>query len=116
MASRATSFGLAIAAAVVLTAAGVAARAAGADREPVRHVVRIDATSFEPRSLTVTAGDTVVWVNDDLYAHTATGKGGVFDSKDIAAGGSWSYVPKKAGLFGYTCLYHPTMKGTLRVR
>jgi plastocyanin len=79
-------------------------------------VVHIDATNYRPKTVTVGVGDTVVWVNDDIYVHTATGNAGQFDSKDIKPGGSWKYVPRTAGLFGYHCTYHATMKGTLRVR
>jgi plastocyanin len=92
-------------------------RAAAEDRrQPATHTVTIDATSYRPRTLTVAAGDSVVWVNKDLLAHTATAKNGSFDSKDIPAGGSWTYRVGSEGLFAYTCLYHPTMKATLRVR
>jgi plastocyanin len=89
---------------------------AGERAQPRRHTVVIDATSYTPKTLTVSAGDTVEWVNRDLVTHTATGKGGSFDSGDIPAGKSWAFTVKADGLFGYTCTYHPTMKGTLRVR
>ena len=35
---------------------------------------------------------------------------------DIATGKSWTYSVKAEGMFGYFCTYHPTMKGTLRIR
>ena len=53
--------------------------------------VTIDASRFEPEQLTVQAGDTVVWVNKDLVAHTATSQMGDFDSGLIAPGKSWKY-------------------------
>lgn len=104
------------AAAAIVGIAACAPGGAGQGREPARHVVHIDATRFEPRELTVAAGDTVVWVNDDVYAHTSTTRDGAFDSADIPAGGSWSYVASAKGLFPYECSYHPTMTGALRVR
>ena len=52
------------------------------------HTVTIDGASFSPADLTVKAGDTIVWVNKDLLAHTATAKGGAFDSKVIQPGDS----------------------------
>ena len=84
--------------------------------EPRQHTVTIDATSYSPKSLTVHAGDTIVWVNNDLFPHTVTAKTGRFDSGDIAAGKSWTYTVKAEGLFAYFCTYHTTMKGTLRIR
>ena len=75
----------------------------------------IDGAKFSPADLTVSAGDTVVWVNKDILAHTATAKSGAFDSKVVQPGASWQFVAKKKGAFPYTCIFHP-MNGTLTVR
>jgi plastocyanin len=71
--------------------------------------------AFVPEVLTVNKGDTVVWVNKDLFPHTATAQGG-FDSHEIAASKTWRFVAKKAGRTPYICTLHPTMKGALIVR
>jgi len=90
----------------------------GSGRKPATHTVTIDGAQFSPATLTVKAGDTVVWVNKDLLAHTATEthttKGG-FDSKVIQPGKSWRYVARKKGEFPYTCAFHP-MNGRLIVQ
>ena len=101
---------------VVLTVSGASLDSVAAARKPATHTVTIDASRFEPETLSVAAGDTVVWVNKDLVAHTATSKSGAFDSGLIAPGKSWKYKTKRAGNFAYTCTYHPTMNGTLRVK
>lgn len=75
----------------------------------------IDGASFSPADLSVTAGDTIVWVNKDLLAHTATAKGGAFDSTVIQPGESWRFVAKTVGAFPYICAFHP-MTATLTVR
>lgn len=93
----------------------VGPRAAESARKPATHTVTIDASRYEPEMLTVDVGDTVVWVNKDIVAHTATSKAGSFDSDTVAPGKSWTYRPKQAGEFAYTCTFHPTMKATLRV-
>ena len=106
------------AAAVVLWATFVAA-AGGAGSllasraKPVTHTVTIDATSFTPSRLAVHVGDTVVWVNKDLIPHTATAKGGGFDSKALAAGASFRFTVKAKGATDYACLFHPTMTGRI---
>jgi plastocyanin len=79
------------------------------------HTVVIEGVKYEPESLTVKRGDTVVWVNKDPFPHTVTSKG-AFDSHDIAAGKSWKYTASKAGEFAYVCTLHPNMKGTLSVK
>jgi plastocyanin len=92
------------------------AAAAPEPPKPVTHRVAIDATSFQPMTLTVKAGDTIVWVNKDPFPHTVTSEAGGFDSRTIAADESWSYKASKKGEFPYICSFHPTMTGTLRVK
>jgi plastocyanin len=105
------------AAALVLALAAVAlAAAAGAAPKPVTHTVTIDATSYLPKTVTVAVGDSVVWVNKDILVHTVTARDSSFDSQDIQPGKSWTYTVKATGLSAYHCVYHTTMKGTLRVR
>lgn len=95
----------------------LAATAAAETRKPVTHTVTIDASRFQPAKLTVRVGDSVVWVNKDLFPHTATSKpAGTFDSKVIAAGKSWTYTATKKGALDYVCIFHPTMAGTLTVK
>lgn len=77
--------------------------------------VVIEGMAFQPATLTVKQGDTVVWKNADLYAHTATAAG-AFDSKEIAPGGTWKLIAQKQGRFPYVCTLHPVMKGTLVVK
>lgn len=89
---------------------------AGEPPTPTTHTVTMVGMKFHPESLTVAAGDIVVWVNKDVVAHTATSsKAGVFDSNMIAPDTSWTFTVRTKGDFAYSCTYHPTMKGTLRV-
>jgi len=76
---------------------------------------------FIPNPVTIEAGDTVTWQNDDTAAHTATGgtptggPSGVFDSSLIMAGSSFSNTFDTAGSFDYFCMVHPWMEGTIVV-
>src|SRR5579872_3681334 len=79
------------------------------------HTVLITAFQFVPERLAVEVGDTVIWKNQDIVPHTATAKS-VFDSQQIDASGSWSYVVKQKGHYPYMCTFHPTMKGHLLVK
>jgi plastocyanin len=88
---------------------------AAAVRKPVTHTVTIDGARFSPADLTVRAGDTIVWVNKDILAHTATSRDGAFDSKVIQPGQRWKYVVKRKGDFAYTCSFHP-MNAILKVQ
>lgn len=80
------------------------------------YYVTIEQMRFDPPTLTVHAGDRVVWVNKDLFSHTASSSTQAFDSHDIAPNASWSYVASRAGHYPYSCTLHPTMHGTLDVQ
>ncbi|WP_374729117.1 cupredoxin domain-containing protein [Caballeronia ptereochthonis] len=79
-------------------------------------VVVIEQMRFEPPALTVARGDRVVWINKDLFPHTATADAKAFDSRAIAPDASWSYVAREAGHYAYSCTLHPTMHAVLNVR
>lgn len=78
--------------------------------------VSIQGMAYVPESFEATAGDTVVWSNDDLVPHSATADDRVFDSGSIAGGATWSWVvPVGAGgEHAYHCTYHPTMHARLQ--
>jgi plastocyanin len=80
------------------------------------HTVVIENMQFNPAELQVHRGDRIVWVNKDLFPHTATSTSHVFDSGSIAADASWTYVASKAGEYAYGCTFHPTMKALLKVQ
>jgi plastocyanin len=80
------------------------------------HSVAIENIQFSPAVLLVHRGDRIVWLNKDLFPHTVTATGKAFDSGSIEPGGSWTYAANKVGEFSYGCIFHPTMKGSLRVQ
>ena len=69
---------------------------------------------FAPAGATAKVGDTVEWINKDIFAHTATARNGDFDvtmppKKTVTS------VLKKAGAIEYYCRFHPTMKAVLKI-
>lgn len=84
-------------------------------------MVNILNSDFGP-DLTVEVGTTVMWMNADAYAHTATegsdGKAAtdaLFDLK-LAAGASDSYTFAEAATHKVTCTLHPNMNMTITVQ
>jgi uncharacterized membrane protein len=69
--------------------------------------------SFQPAQITVHPGETVVWKNEDIFAHTVTADDGSFDSGLIQPGQTWKMTVQKAGTIAYHCTPHPNMKATL---
>jgi plastocyanin len=100
---------LAITTGTLAAALALAGVASAADSE-----VAIASFAFSPATITVTAGDTVTWVNGDEVAHTATGSG--WDSGVIAGGASGSVTFASAATFAYACAIHPAMLGTVVVK
>ncbi len=111
-------FRLASGAASVAFAAVLAAGAAWADQpaEGRTHSVTIEGVAFHPETLRVHPGDRIVWTNRDPFPHTVTAVSQLFDSKPVAAEGSWTYVASKRGEYPYACTLHPTMKGKIVVQ
>ncbi|MFF5138396.1 plastocyanin/azurin family copper-binding protein [Streptomyces sp. NPDC013157] len=82
------------------------------------HQVVMSGYAFVPRSLTITAGDTVTWVNQDQAPHdvkTTSGPASVH-SPMLNKGGTWSYTFTTAGTYGYVCTVHPGMTAQLMVQ
>ena len=71
---------------------------------------------FNPPTLQVTAGDTVVWSNDDDRGHTVVADDGSFQSGEIGIGGAFRHVFNRAGEFSYHCDHHPRMRGKVVVK
>ncbi|HEX5878519.1 MAG TPA: cupredoxin domain-containing protein [Actinomycetota bacterium] len=71
---------------------------------------------FSPRRLTVEAGTTVTWSNTGERPHTATDRGGTFDTRPIAPGASAEVTLSTPGTYFYFCRINPAkMNGVLTV-
>lgn len=96
------------AAALVLLPASAAAAA------PRVHTVVIDKMKFGPVPARIRSGDTIIWVNKDMFKHTATARDKSFNV-DLPPRTSGKTVIKRSGKIAFYCIYHPGMKGTLNV-
>jgi plastocyanin len=80
------------------------------------YVVIMQIVGFDPQILTLKSGDRVTWVNKDLFPHTATADDKAFDSLSVAPSGTWTFIARKPGTYTYSCTFHSTMKGTIKVQ
>ena len=69
---------------------------------------------ISPAEATVKVGDTIEWVNKDIFVHTATARNGDWDVT-MPPKKTVTLVLKKAGPIDYYCRFHPNMKATLTV-
>ena len=101
-------------------------------RAPMTHTVEIVEGSgvpgceennecYNPYSLEIQVGDTVVWDNADTASHTVTagtsadGPSGVFDSSLFLSGDTFEFTFNEAGVYPYFCMVHPWMTGEITV-
>ena len=95
-----------------LTAAGAAAVTAAASPA----TVDIDNFAFTPAALTVTAGTTVTWKNEDDSPHRIGDKNGTFKSAALDTDDSFSHTFAAPGEYPYICTIHPRMVGKIVVK
>ena len=81
--------------------------------------VAMQGSQFRPAEVTIEAGTTVVWTNQDALPHTVTAgsrgnPSGLFD-EDVGAGGEFSFTFEEPGTYEYYCSIHPGMDGTVVV-
>lgn len=76
--------------------------------------VKIENSSFNPDSITISSGDTIKWTNMDSGTHTVVGTD--FSSGDLSSGKSYEHKFTKAGTYNYYCSIDPSMKGVITVK
>ncbi|MGI8659673.1 MAG: cupredoxin domain-containing protein [Thermoleophilaceae bacterium] len=83
--------------------------------------VSMKGLAFEPADITVKAGDTVTWTNDEAVGHDVTKEGGPgpeFSSGDpggMQEGDTFEQTFDMPGMIEYVCTVHSNMTGTVNV-
>ena len=81
---------------------------------PKVHTVVIDKMKFGPLPAGVRSGDTIIWVNRDMFKHTATARDKSFNV-ELPPKTSGKTVIRRSGTVAFYCIYHPGMTGSLDV-
>ena len=97
--------------AVAVTASTPSAPAATA----AAPLVHINNFAFGPQTLSVRAGMTVTWVNDDEEPHTVTASDRSYRSPLLNTGARVSHRYDTPGQYAYFCSLHPHMTGRIVV-
>lgn len=72
---------------------------------------------YQERKLTVPVGTTITWTNTGARPHTATDRGGTFDTQPIAPGAQATVNLTVPGTYFYFCRINPSkMNGTIEVQ
>ena len=99
---------LALAAASALAVAGPAGAATT--------TISIYGSGFSPKNVTVTAGDTVTWVNRDNANHQVLATGAQFASAILKPGDKFSFTFVKAGTYAFEDELHTKLTGKVTVK
>lgn len=116
-----TAFRILCALLIMTALSGIAGSASAADALPPKgakvYQVAIHNFAFEPKTITVTAGTYVVWVNRDEEPHVVTSAGALFaSSKALDTDDTHAVMFSKPGTYTYYCSIHPMMVGTIIVK
>ena len=113
-------FGLILATLVV--AGGLAFEGCGGGGDPGANQVFMQAIAFNPMEITIQAGESVTWTNQDIVPHTATSGnpddavlGPIFRSAFLGQGDTFTHTFEDAGEFVYFCEVHPGMMRDAKV-
>ena len=95
-----------------LIASCIASVPATRPQRATTHRVTIAGFRYQPDTLRVALGDTVVFRNSDQFGHTASSQtAGVLETSLIAGGDSANWVATAPGVVDYICAFHPSMRG-----
>ncbi|MFI7414883.1 plastocyanin/azurin family copper-binding protein [Streptomyces sp. NPDC049627] len=79
--------------------------------------VAMSGYAYRPATLTIPAGATVTWTNQDTAPHDVktTSAPAAFHSPLLNQGGSWSFTFTMPGTYAYYCTVHPNMTARIVV-
>lgn len=108
----------------ILIISGCAAQKIGIQPTPtppsgglgIKKDVEISGFAFNPSTITIPKGASVVWVNKDSIKHTiVSDSGDELNSNPISPGGSYAHTFNIQGIYEYHCSIHAYMTGEVIV-
>lgn len=90
----------------------------GGQASAATYRVTMSGYAYSPATLTIPAGSTVTWTNQDTAPHdvkTTSGPAAVH-SPMLNKGGSWSFTFTTPGTYAYYCTVHPNMTARIVVQ
>ena len=82
------------------------------------HSINIQNMAFSPSTITISAGDIIIWTNLDNMGHTVTEDSStpLFNSGNIGNSQTYTLTGLGVGTYTYHCQPHPSMTGTIIVQ
>ncbi len=110
---RKTVFAFVLGFSLLAAMVGINLRAAGGDEQGS---VKIGDFKFKPHTLTVAAGATVTWINEDDVPHVVVDVDRKYKSRVLDTGDRFSHRFDSPGTYEYFCSMHPRMTGRVIVK
>jgi plastocyanin len=108
--------GMSLAAFLLAAGSGPLSAVHSEDKVAPNAVVKIDNFSFAPGNITIAAGATVTWTNNDDVPHVVSSDDKSFRSKALDTDDRFSYTFTKPGTYTYYCAIHPKMTAKVVVQ
>jgi len=83
--------------------------------QPKTYEVKMGGFAFSPAELEIKSGDSVTWTNNGNLPCSAVSPNN-FDTGNLAKGQSKTIKFDKSGVFDYSCITYPSMKGKITVK
>src|SRR5438105_2477102 len=100
----------------IAAATAAALAVAGPAQGSTTMTVNIYGSTFSPKTVTITEGDAIKWVNRDNANHQVYADKGQFVSPILKPGQTFSFTFRAAGTYTYKDELHPTLRGKLVVK
>ena len=100
--------------ACAMTATLPSGMAGAALAAPATHTIVIRNMRYGPVPPNIRVGDTIVWVNRDIFRHTATARNRSFNV-DLRPSSTARMILRQSGTIAFYCTVHPGMTGQLVV-
>lgn len=78
--------------------------------------IKIGASAFTPKNVTINQGDTVKWTNTDKVNHQIVANKGAFASGILRPGATYTFTFNTSGGFAYHDALHPSVTGAVFVK
>jgi plastocyanin len=101
---------------LILAFAAIAALAVAGPAGAATRTINIYGYGFSPKTVTITEGDTVTWVNRDNANHQVLADKGQFVSAILKPNQSFSFIFHAAGTYTYADELARTHRGTITVK
>jgi plastocyanin len=101
-------------AALTLAAMGFAVLGISVPARAATIQIAMQDLEITPAAADAKVGDTIEWINKDVFVHSATARNGDWDV-ELPPEKTVKIILKKAGTIDYYCRFHPNMKATLTI-